>query len=197
MLESLEDHVRLLRDRQAILDAITAYCRGIDRLDRELVLSAFHPDAVDDHGMFVGSPQEFVDWAFALHSAEHASHQHSISNHFCELDGDTAHSETYWMVSTIGRESGNLAIAGGRYLDRFERREGVWRIATRVCVPDWRGVPGPTWLSHEAAEALAGGGITARDRTDQSYQRPLSVEPARMKFKFAPTEAALAPKVEK
>jgi hypothetical protein len=30
------------------------YSRGIDRLDRDMLLSAYHPDAIDDHGMFVG-----------------------------------------------------------------------------------------------------------------------------------------------
>jgi hypothetical protein len=31
------------------------YSRAIDRLDRELLLSVYHEDAVDDHGVFVGT----------------------------------------------------------------------------------------------------------------------------------------------
>jgi hypothetical protein len=59
--------IQNLIDRQAIRDCLTRYCRGVDRLDRELVLSTYHPDAIDDHGAFVGTREEFVDWAFALH----------------------------------------------------------------------------------------------------------------------------------
>ena len=59
--------IRHLIDRQAILDCLTRYCRGVDRFDRELVLSAYHSDAIDDHGAFVGTREEFIDWAFALH----------------------------------------------------------------------------------------------------------------------------------
>ena len=42
--------IKHLIDRQAILDCLTRYCRGMDRFDRALVLSAYHPDAIDDHG---------------------------------------------------------------------------------------------------------------------------------------------------
>jgi hypothetical protein len=28
-------------------------------------------------------------------------------------------------------------VLGGRYVDRFERRDGEWRIAARITVHDW------------------------------------------------------------
>jgi hypothetical protein len=36
----------------------------MDRLDRELVRSAYHDDAIDDHAAFVGPVERFLDWAF-------------------------------------------------------------------------------------------------------------------------------------
>ncbi len=45
-----------LLDRQDILDCLTRFSRGMDRFDRELLLSAFHPDAVIAAGDFVGGP---------------------------------------------------------------------------------------------------------------------------------------------
>lgn len=66
--EELERAVRVLQDRQAILDCLTAYSRGVDRLDRELLLSCYHEDAVDDHGMFAGDRDEFVEWVVGMHS---------------------------------------------------------------------------------------------------------------------------------
>ena len=58
---SLEQRLRALVDRQAIHDVILRYCRGVDRMDRELLLAAYHSDAIDDHGLFVGGPAAFAD----------------------------------------------------------------------------------------------------------------------------------------
>ena len=45
--------VQELIDRQRIYECLLRYTRGMDRLDRELVLSAYHDDAVEDHGPVV------------------------------------------------------------------------------------------------------------------------------------------------
>jgi len=64
-----------------------------------------------------------------------------MSNILIRVDGDSARVETYWQV--FHREAGQDGaadydyIAGGRYLDRFERRNGEWRILTRVLIRDW------------------------------------------------------------
>ena len=42
--------VQELLDKQAIHEVMIRYCRGLDRMDAELVGSAYHPDAHDDHG---------------------------------------------------------------------------------------------------------------------------------------------------
>jgi ketosteroid isomerase-like protein len=180
MTDELEAMVRNLSDRQAIRDVINRYCRGVDRMDRELLLSAYHPDAIDEHGIFVGGPEAFADWAFALHSSLQFAHQHIVTNHSCELDGDVAHTETYWMFAGMHHEGGKLTIGGGRYIDRLEKRNCEWRIAARKCVPEWGGVPSESWLSPEAAVALASGGVVARDRSDASYERPLTIDPSRV-----------------
>ena len=181
----MEKMLRELVDRQAIHDVVIRYCRAVDRMDRALLLSCYHPDAIDDHGLFVGPPPAFADWAFGLHSAIQTAHQHIVNNHSCELDGDTAHCETYWMFAGMHRDGGGLTIGGGRYIDRMEKRDGQWRIAARKCVPDWGGQPQAGWLSPGAAAALAGSGHCSRDREDVSYERPLTIDPARIGKVFA------------
>src|SRR5690606_8703026 len=37
-------------DREAIHTVLMRYCRGVDRLDRDLIASVYHPDAYDHHG---------------------------------------------------------------------------------------------------------------------------------------------------
>ena len=59
MNETDTQMLRKLLDRQEILDCLTRYCRGVDRLDKSILLSAYHPDARDDHGLFVGHATEF------------------------------------------------------------------------------------------------------------------------------------------
>src|SRR6266581_6076737 len=106
--------VQRLIDRQEIRDCILRYCSGVDRFDREMLLSAYHPDAWDDHGSFVGPVAEFADWAFAYHQKYQHGHQHYVLNHRCELDGDTAHSETYWIFTGRNKIGHPLSIHGGR-----------------------------------------------------------------------------------
>ena len=176
----LEQKLRQLVDRQEIHDVIIRYCRGVDRLDRELILSAYHPDAIDDHGLFVGRAEEFADHFGAFHDSQQSATQHIITNHFCELDGDTAHCETYWLFAAMNREGPALSLGGGRYIDRMERRNGRWAIAQRKCLYDWQGVPGDYDLTPEQLKTMLGAGPATRDRSDPSYERPLRVDPKRI-----------------
>jgi SnoaL-like domain len=184
--------VQELWDREAIRQCLLRYCRGADRLDRELILSAFHPDSIDEHGKFVGNRDEFLEWVLNMHSTAQLSHQHCILNHICEIDGDTAHAETYFMFVAMNRKGKPFTIGGGRYVDRLERRQGEWRIAARVTLRDWSQmdeIPDMDDLSSfTSTRALLSdverafmnaGRKSTRDRSDPSYERPLEVDPAR------------------
>jgi ketosteroid isomerase-like protein len=177
--------VRTLCDRQAIRDCLATYCRAVDRLDRDLLLSVYHEDAVDDHGVFVGDREAFADWVIDFHSRAQHSTQHIITNHSCELDGDVAHTETYWMFAAMNKQGAPLTLSGGRYIDRFERRDGRWAIALRKVVGDWNGAPGEAWLSPEGRAALNSGGRPSRDQSDPSYERPLRFDESRHGYVFA------------
>lgn len=186
--QSGERAVRVLTDRLAISDCLSRYARGIDRLDRQLLLSVYHPDAVDDHGKFVGGPADFVDWALEMHQRLHVSHQHLILNHTCDIDGDVAHTETYYLFLGLNRSGPPWSMTGGRYLDRFERRDGHWAIARRLCLRDWAAVDQTvdpaqmttltstfTSLPEPVRELLRSGPQSRRDGSDPSYQ-PVEVD---------------------
>ena len=170
--------LRLLLDRQAIQDCIHRYTRGVDRLDRELLLSAYHADAIDDHGAFVGKPADFADWALPHHREHQKTTYHLVLNHSCELDGDSAHSETYCVYIGVNK-SGTVDVIGNRYIDRLERRDGRWAIARRVCAVEWvSSLPGESQVDPQMREAVAAlmlNAKSARDRSDISYQRPLEI----------------------
>ena len=105
MADAVETIVRELKDRQDILDCLVRYCRGVDRLDRNILRSAYHDNAVDDHGEYVGDVEGFIDWAFDYHITHQLRTVHAITNHTCELTGDTAHTETYWTFTALNRNA--------------------------------------------------------------------------------------------
>jgi hypothetical protein len=191
-VEDLARKVADLCDREAIRQCLHRYARGVDRFDRDLILSAFHSDALDEHGKFVGTPEEFADWALRQHGGAHLSHQHCLLNHSSKIDGDTAHAETYFMFVSMNRSGRPVTIGGGRYVDRLEKRDGDWRIAARVCLRDWSQIDEQpdiddlssftstrARLSEVERAFMNAGRRPARDRTDPSYDRPLRVDAGR------------------
>lgn len=54
-----------------------------------------------------------------------------MTAHICEIDGDTAHAESYVIVVLLSNDGRHAQVISGRYVDRLERRDGEWRIAVR------------------------------------------------------------------
>jgi hypothetical protein len=157
---SLAERVTYLEDLEALRNVLHRYARGLDRGDEELMLSVYHPDAYEDHaGLFNGKAVDFVRQTIARWADRPAPIQHVLTNMNFEIDGDVAYSESYIVVrfAEPPREFGTGAFA--RYLDRFERRDGEWRIAYRRLVIDWDGIGGDGYDY----------GGARRDRTDPSY----------------------------
>ena len=59
----LEKKLRELLDRDEIRQVMMRYARGLDRLDFELTRSCYWDEAVEDHGSYVGHPDDFIHWA--------------------------------------------------------------------------------------------------------------------------------------
>jgi hypothetical protein len=162
-----------LADRQDILDCLARFSRGMDRFDRELFLSAFQPDATIAAGIFVGGPVALYDWASALHEQGQVTTHHNLLNCAIDIEGSTAHTETYYLFVGRNRDATNW-IAGGRYIDRLEHRDGVWRIALRTNVIEWSGVVPTMPLPFADVPDIDVNGAPSRNKDDPSYQRPLT-----------------------
>ena len=161
-----------LLDRQDILDCLIRFSRGMDRFDRELFLSAFHSDAVVAAGPFVGGPVALYDWASKLHEQGQSSTHHNLLNYTCDLDGDVAHTETYYLFVGRNRDETNW-VAGGRYIDRLERRDGSWKIALRTNAIEWSGMVPTLPIPFADVPDIYVNGVPSRGKEDPSYQRPL------------------------
>jgi hypothetical protein len=127
-----------LADRAAILDCSVRYMRGQDRLDAALQRSAFHEGATVDYGFFAGTAADFVDFAQGL-LTRYPETWHMLGQSLIEVDGEVARGEVYFhamhrRLADTGPE--DLQISG-RYVDRYERRDGAWGIVHRVELVDW------------------------------------------------------------
>jgi hypothetical protein len=158
-----------LAAKQAIYELSCRYMRGLDRLDREGVASVFHADATVNYGFFAGRAAEFADFAMRA-LASHAANHHMIGQALIDVRGTRATGEIYFQafhrVVQDGAEQ-DLFIAG-RYLDRYEKRRGVWKIAFRSEVNDWaRTEPAADEYFRASPQGLRG----ARKPDDWSYRR--------------------------
>ncbi len=84
--QDIDVFMRDYRARTQIHDALMRSCRGVDRLDRELILSAYHPAAHDNHGSFAGPVEDFVDWVFGNHQGKIQSCVHHLGNVLMRID---------------------------------------------------------------------------------------------------------------
>lgn len=154
----MDGRIQELLDKQDIAELSYRYSRACDRLDRDLLASVYWPDGTDDHGIFTGGAPDYVEWVMDLLSGWIAVH-HDNTNILIELDGDTAYGEVHWTgyytLEVNGQVMDQLAV--GRYIDRYERRDGEWRIKHRTCLSDWsRMEPSVNWRDDPARSRLAG-----------------------------------------
>jgi hypothetical protein len=159
----------------AIREVLARYARGIDRADGELLKACYFADAVEAHGSsFTGRAHDYVDAAMPK-VRNMGVMQHLLGTSHIDLQGDVAYVETcIWTFARFERD-GSLwdTFTGGRLHDRFERREGVWKIAHRRTIFDWN-------RDTKANEGWCLGYIDPRhpgvlqgrkDRSDPSYER--------------------------
>jgi len=133
-----EKRLQDLLDKQDIYELMCRYCRGVDRMDKELTLSCFWPGAIDVHvgkggRLHTGTAESFFDHEWEGFKSFTAS-QHQLCNMLIEIEGDQALAETY-QFSFYWKAPGDDPELNwqnsNRYHDRFERRDGEWRIARR------------------------------------------------------------------
>jgi SnoaL-like domain len=162
--------------KQAITEVIYRYCRALDRMDRELADTLWHPDGTADYGLtYQGPASGLLDGFWSSH-AKLLGHSHQVTNILIEVDCDRAGSESY-AIGTLWDvpESGVLTrmVTFGRYFDTWSRRDGVWAMDHRRFVYDVVLLSPPDAVGRLADLAAARdpyGTAGRRDRSDPSYE---------------------------
>ena len=163
-METADARWQELLDKQAITEVIYRYARSMDRLDRDLGRSVFWPEATADYHqqMYQGTGYGFIDMVMEAHPT-FSAHSHQFSNILITVDGDTATSETYGDVTLRRLDEAGRCIDSrnlGRYVDRWEKRRGEWRIIERIYLHDF------DQNGQSTGDFLTTG---RRDRLDASY----------------------------
>lgn len=172
-------------DVTAIEQALFRYARGVDRRDWALVRSAYHYDAIDNHGNYRGPIDGFLS-SLEVRHAHIAQSLHVVSNVLVEFNApDSALVESYFTayqrLSPSAGASRQTYLDGevandtdsvdneaiGRYVDHFTRREGEWRIQRRDVLFDlYR-----SRIAQRGAPINPALTLSVRDQSDLLYSR--------------------------
>ena len=163
--------VQELLDKQAIHELINAYCNAADRHDHEKMRSLYHPDALDDHGSFFsGLAMEFIDKLPEIQAPMEILH-HNVTTVNLALEGDYAEGEIYILAfHKIKTDDGAMdLLIGGRYFDKYEKRNGQWKFLHRSVVADWANLH-PKSIVNLENPIIEGALIGKPGPVDPSYQ---------------------------
>jgi len=155
----VSDRIEELLAKQEIYELACKYMRGLDRLDKGLLLSLFCDDAWCEYGFSNGEPGVFIDYAVTALQG-HESNHHMIGNVLIDVDGEEAFGEVYFHAyHKVRTEAGfEDIIIAGRYLDRYESHAGSWKFAYRSERVDWsRTQPTTDSYFDLATDCLRGG----------------------------------------
>ena len=133
------ERLESLLSKEEIRSVLMRYGRGVDRADEALLKSCYHDDAIEEHGStYAGPAHAYIEGAVGR-IRQMGTMAHYICNIHIELDGDRAWVEAYVLTFARFRkgEEDWDTLTGGRICDRFERRDGAWKIAHRKMAFDW------------------------------------------------------------
>jgi hypothetical protein len=134
-LAELRREVERLKARETIRQTLARYGRGQEWLEPTLLDEVFWDDAQMDFGFFRGPWREYRPVLMEI-EARGQSTYHFLGASQIEFEGeDRAYVDCYGLAGGRGAEA--TQIYGGRYLQVFERRGGVWKSASCRYVLDW------------------------------------------------------------
>lgn len=136
---SRDEQIDLMLDKQAIRDLLYAYANASDRHDHEKLRTLYHEDAIDDHGKFFKGPaMDFIDALPDIQKDMRILH-HNLTTMNIAIDGDYAEGEIYVLAFHQAETPEGIidVLIGGRYLDKYAKRDGQWKFLYKAVLADW------------------------------------------------------------
>lgn len=171
MNSKFEQELQALLDKQAIMELINTYCNAADRHDNEKFRQLYHDDAIDDHGSFFkGLAMDFIDTLPDIQANMEILH-HNVTTVNIKLDGDRGEGEVYIIAfHRIRSDDGPIdLLIGGRYFDKYEKRNGLWKFSHRAVDADWAYLNNPSQVNLDNP-IVQGAHIGKPGKADPSYK---------------------------
>ena len=143
MKESMDDTSNLgalmkrideIESRNAMRDLVSNYCHGFDRRDWDCFIGIWHEDAVWDIGPLFGSFHGHEGIRQAVYEILYPvwRESHHLTTNLCINFSDPDHASGISNVDCMGANPEDVVqMVGATYIDQFERRNGIWKIAHR------------------------------------------------------------------
>jgi hypothetical protein len=87
--------------------------------------------------MYTGPVSGFLDWVFESFLPRFDILAHYVLNEWYRVDGDSAEGETHRISYHRPADGSDQRFAACRTFNRYECRDGIWKIAHRSVVRDW------------------------------------------------------------
>jgi hypothetical protein len=125
---------QIARDKTAIAELIAQYNFAIDHEDYQGWADCFAPAGIFDGviGKFDAHRDldRFVTEVKRL-SADSPNLRHYVSNILSEVDGDTARSKCFLLMTSATKEGGTKIAIAGEYEDQLVKHDGKWLFSYR------------------------------------------------------------------
>jgi hypothetical protein len=136
----MTDALQRLIDESEIRRIRRLWAFARDQGDWETVATLFHPEATVSISWYAGSAAGFIEASKKMfgHAKPETSSKHWFGNDRLTLNGTRATLET--DIEVRGRDYIENYLFDftyeGRFFDRFEKRDGAWKIAQWTCLYD-------------------------------------------------------------
>jgi hypothetical protein len=136
----MTDGLQRLIDESEIRRVRRLWAFARDQGDWETVATLFHPEATVSISWYAGSAAGFIESSKKMfgHAKPETSSKHWFGNDRLTLNGNRATLET--DIEVRGRDYIENYLFDftyeGRFFDRFEKRDGAWKIAQWTCLYD-------------------------------------------------------------
>ncbi|MGI9228253.1 MAG: nuclear transport factor 2 family protein [Gammaproteobacteria bacterium] len=124
-----------LESRAALRDLVTDYCLGFDNRDWDTFISIWHEDAVWEIGPPFGTFNGHEGIKTVVYDVLYPfwRETHHLTTNLRLKFRDADHADGVCNVDCMGasNEGGVVQMINATYMDDFERRNGVWKIARR------------------------------------------------------------------
>jgi hypothetical protein len=140
--------------KQVLQELVVDYSRAVDTCDEAALCALFHQDGVIDSGMLRAEPEQFAQFYVKWVRRKASVTFHAVTNVRFRVSGREATGECYVLaVSRVRADAAEAhatteaterdVLTAGRYLDRFQERDGTWKFLERQFVP----VHAVSWVS--------------------------------------------------